>query len=177
MLGGRPVLHRVVSTAVAFAGHAVTVVLGASAREIAPLLAGLPVSIVLNRGWEEGVGSSLRCGIASLPTGCDAALILLGDQLAVKVGDLRQLQDAWKQDDGTIAASVHGRQTGPPAIFPRAFFSEISQLHGDQGARAIIERNSHRLIRVAMPNAAVDLDTPEDLAALSERFGTSATSE
>jgi molybdenum cofactor cytidylyltransferase len=57
-----------------------------------------------------------------------------------------------------------------PAIFPRLCFSELTELRGDRGARAILERNSYRLVRVSMANAAIDLDTPEDLAALTERF-------
>jgi molybdenum cofactor cytidylyltransferase len=87
--------------------------------------------------------------------------------------DLKRLNDAWKGEDGSIVASVYGQHVGVPAIFPRPFFSELMQLRGDQGARAILERNAYRLVRVPMPNAAVDLDTPEDLAALTERFNNS----
>ena len=57
-----------------------------------------------------------------------------------------------------------------PAIFPRICFSELTELRGDTGARMVLERNSYRLVRVPMSNAAIDLDTPEDLAALTERF-------
>ena len=49
-------------------------------------------------------------------------------------------------------------------------FSELAELRGDQGARRVLERNNYRLVRVPMANAAIDLDTPEDLAALTERF-------
>jgi CTP:molybdopterin cytidylyltransferase MocA len=40
------------------------------------------------------------------------------------------------------------------------------QLRGDQGARALIQRNPDRLVRVPMNRAAIDIDTPEDLLAL-----------
>jgi molybdenum cofactor cytidylyltransferase len=69
-----------------------------------------------------------------------------------------------------IAASVYDQRVGVPAIFPRVCFSELSELRGDQGARKILERNNYRLVRVPMSNASIDLDTPEDLAALTERF-------
>jgi len=163
----RPALHRVVSTAVALAGNAVTVVLGSNARQVAPVLGGLPASTVLNRRWEEGEGSSVRTGIASLPGSCDAVLIVSGDQPKVTVDDLRQLTDAWKHDDATIAAGFHGRQAGLPVIFPRLFFGELAQLRGDQDARTIIQRNSYRLVRVPMPNA--DPDVSESRVAPGER--------
>jgi molybdenum cofactor cytidylyltransferase len=169
-LAGRPALHIVVSNAVAVAGHAVTVVVGAHAREMTHLLAHSPASVVVNRHWEEGMASSLRFGVASLPAGCEAAMVLLGDQVAITADDLKRLVSAWKGEASMIAASVYEQRVGVPAIFPRFCFSELAELRGDQGARMVLERNNYRLVRVPMPNAAVDLDTPEDLAALNERL-------
>jgi molybdenum cofactor cytidylyltransferase len=169
-LAGRPALHIVVANAVAVAGHAVTVVVGAHSRELTHLLAHSPASVIVNRHWEEGMASSLRFGVASLPPGCEAALVLLGDQVAVTADDLKRLVSAWKGEESMVAASVYDQHLGVPAIFPRVCFSELAELRGDQGARKVLERNSYRLVRVPMSNAAVDLDTPEDLAALTERF-------
>jgi molybdenum cofactor cytidylyltransferase len=169
-LGGRPALHIVVSNAVALTGHAVTVVLGAHAQDMTHLLAHSPASVVVNREWEEGMASSIRRGLAALPPACDAVMILLGDQVAVTLDDLKRLAAAWKGEDSVIAASVYDQHIGVPAIFPRICFSELAELRGDHGARQVLERNRHRLAHVPMPNAAVDLDTPEDLAALTEKF-------
>ncbi|MGH8178085.1 MAG: nucleotidyltransferase family protein [Steroidobacter sp.] len=169
-LGGRPVLHRVVSNAVSLGGSAVTVIVGAHAREMTHLLAHSPASVLVNRQWEEGMGSSLRFGVAALPPACDAVLVLLGDQVGVTADDLKRLASAWKGEESLIAASVYDQHAGVPAIFPRICFSELAELRGDQGARRVLERNSYRLVRVPMPNAAIDLDTPEDLAALTEKF-------
>ena len=140
-LGGRPVLHRVVSNAVALAGHAVTVVLGAHAREMTHLLAHSPASVIVNRHWEEGMGSSLRYGVAALPPACDAVLILLGDQVGVTADDLKRLAAAWQGEESMIAASVYDQHVGVPAIFPRICFRELAELRGDQGARRVLERN------------------------------------
>ncbi|HEY4368317.1 MAG TPA: nucleotidyltransferase family protein [Steroidobacteraceae bacterium] len=171
-LGGRPALHRVVANAVAIAGHSVTVVIGAHARDLTHLLGHSPASVVVNREWEEGMGASIRRGLAALPAACDAVMIVLGDQVAVTADDLKRLVGAWKEQEGAIAAATYDRHVGVPAIFPRICFSELAELRGDRGARLVLERNSYRLVRVPMPNAAIDLDTPEDLAALTERFRT-----
>lgn len=169
-LGGRPALHRVIASATQVAGHDVTVVLGAQAKDMTYLLDRTPASWVINREWELGISSSIRAGLAALPPGCAAVLILLGDQVSVTAEDLQRLVDAWKGSDSSIAASVYDRHIGVPAIFPHVHFSELAELRGDQGARAILERNRDRLIRVMMPSAAIDLDTPEQLVELSERF-------
>jgi molybdenum cofactor cytidylyltransferase len=175
-LGGRPALHGVVSVATAIAGHAVTVVIGAHAAELTRLLAHSPASVIVNRHWEEGMASSIRFGVSSLPAATEAVLVLLGDQVAVTADDLKRLVAAWKEQDGVIAAATYDQRVGVPAIFPRVCFGELAELRGDQGARQILERNSFRVARVAMPNAAVDLDTPDDLAALTERFNRKPTS-
>jgi molybdenum cofactor cytidylyltransferase len=169
-LGGRPVLHTVVSNAVAVAGHAVTVVLGAHAQELTRLLAHSSASVVVNRQWEEGLASSLRHGLAAVPSACSAVLVMLGDQVAVTADDLKRLVNAWNGHDTVIAASVYQGHVGVPAIFPRWCFTELCELRGDRGARIVLERHAQRLVHVQMPNAAIDLDTPEDLAALTEQF-------
>ena len=79
------------SRAVEIAGQAVTVVLGANAAELAPLLRHTPAAIVINRDWAEGMGSSVRTGVARVPAAADAALLMLADQPAVTAEDLRRL--------------------------------------------------------------------------------------
>jgi molybdenum cofactor cytidylyltransferase len=169
-LGGRPLLHRVVAHAVSLSGHAVTVVLGAHASELSRLLAHSSASTVINREWEEGMASSIRRGMEALPSGCEAVLILLGDQVGVTADDLRRLASAWNGEPSVIAASVYDQHLGVPAIFPHVFFKELAELRGESGARVIIERNQYRVNRVPMANAAIDLDTPEDLQRLQRIY-------
>ena len=66
--------------------------------------------------------------------------------------------------DGTLAPIA------PRPELARVPAETRAELRGDQGARMVLERNNYRLVRVPMSNAAIDLDTPEDLAALNERF-------
>jgi CTP:molybdopterin cytidylyltransferase MocA len=164
-LDGRPLLHTMVSHAVAVAGHAVTVVVGAHAQELAMLLKHSPASMIVNRHWHEGIGASIRCGIAALPPACDAVLLMLADQVGVSSDDLKRLVSAWKGQE-SLVASLYSGTVGVPAIFPRWCFSDLSSLRGDVGARLVLQRHSDRLIRVPMPNAAMDLDTPEQLEEL-----------
>lgn len=165
-VGGRPLLHTVVSRACDVAGSAVTVVLGAHAADLAPLLTHTPASIVINRDWREGIASSIRAGVARIPSSCSAVLLILVDQAAVTAEDLKRLAGTWRRQPEYLAAARYGAVTGVPAIFPRSSFGELAALRGDQGARALLQRNPDRVVRVPMPSAAIDIDTPEDLLAL-----------
>ncbi len=162
-IDGRPMLHAVLSRAVEVAGHAVTVVLGAHAAELAPLLSHSPASVAINRDWELGLSSSLRTGMARVPGAADAVLILLADQPSVTAEDLRRLVGAWRRQPDFIAAAQYGATSGAPAIFPRWCFRELGELRGDRGAGSPLQRHADRVARVPMASAALDVDTPEDL--------------
>jgi len=163
---GRPLLHQVVSRAVEVAGHDVTVVLGAYADTLAPLLRHSPVSVVVNRDWREGIASSIRTGLAHLPPACSGVLVILADQALVGAEDLRRLLEVWRRQPHCIVAAQYDATTGPPAIFPREDFPSLSALRGDQGARTLLRGGSPRIVRVPVPTAAIDIDTPEDLLRL-----------
>lgn len=165
-IGGRPLLHTVVTRAAEVTGNALIVVLGCGAAELAPLLKHSPGSVVVNRHWREGLASSIRTGVLRLPPTCSGALLLLADQAAVTTDDLKRLAGTWRRRPQCIAAALYAGTAGAPAIFPRSTFSELAALRGDMGARAILRRSADRLVRVPMPAAELDLDTPEDLLAL-----------
>jgi molybdenum cofactor cytidylyltransferase len=165
-VAGRPLLHTAVTRAAEVTGNALIVVLGAGAARLAPLLKHSPGAIVINRDWREGLGSSIRAGVAKLPATCSAVMLLLADQPAVTADDLRRLAGTWRKQPQFIAAALYGGMSGAPAIFPRSAFRELGELRGDIGARALLRRNAARVVRVPMPSAAIDIDTPEDLLAL-----------
>jgi molybdenum cofactor cytidylyltransferase len=165
-VAGRPLLHTAVARAAEVAGTAVSVVLGARAAELTPLLKHSQSSVVINRDWREGMASSIRAGVARLPPGCTAVLLMLVDQAAVTAEDLKRLVNAWRRQPDYIAAARYGTTTGVPAIFPRSSFPDLQSLRGDTGARVLLQRNPDRVVRVPMASAAIDIDTPEDLLKL-----------
>ncbi len=168
-IDGRPMLHTVVANAVSLAGGAVSVVLGSGAAELAGLLRHTPATVVVNRQWEEGMGSSVRVAMARLTGAPAAVIVLLADQIAITPEDLRRLVAASRRNPEAIVAASYGGTLGVPAIFPRRCFSALGELRGDQGARVLIQRELDTLVRVPLPNAAIDIDRPEDLLELETR--------
>ena len=165
-LAGRPLLHSTVSKAVEITGSATFVVLGARAAELAPLLKHTPASIVINRQWSEGIGSSIRAGVERLPAACAGVMLVLADQAAITAQDLQRLASTWRRQPEYVAAALYAGTVGVPAIFPRSRFGELAELRGDIGARRLLQRSTDRVVRVPMESAALDIDTPEDLLAI-----------
>lgn len=164
-VGGDPLVQLVAARAAALTGEHLIVVLGAHADAIEAQLSGCPGRRLINPAWQEGIGSSLRAGVSALPPECAAVLVLLADQAAVSVDDLRLLTGLWQASPERIAAAAYGEpepKSGVPAIFPRAWFPALLELSGDTGARALLARHAQAVQTVPMPSAALDIDTPED---------------
>ena len=166
-VNGRPLMHTIVSRAVEVAGHSVTVVLGAHAGELAPLLKHSPASVAVNRDWAEGSRELHPRRHRARAATADAVMITLADQAAVTTEDLRRLAGAWRRNPSQHRhRAVRAATVGVPAIFPRWCFRELNELRGDRGAQALLQRHVDRLVRLPMPSAELDIDRPEDLLAL-----------
>jgi len=168
-LAGTPVLHWAVSNAARAAGSQVSVVLGSGASEIAPLLRRSGASMVVNRGWREGLASSVRSAVNAAPPGCEGLLIMLADQVAVTAEDLRRLAVAWRRHPVLLAAALYDGAPGLPAVFPGWAFPDLLALRGESDPRIVIHRHADRVVRIPMPAAALDVNTPEDLLEIGAR--------
>lgn len=168
-IGGKPLLVRAVEAALHAPVWPVVVVLGAHAERIRPALARLPVLITENPAWAEGMASSIRAGITTLQQfsrRLDAALIALCDQPAFSTDTLAQLIAVQRATGRSIVAARYANRQGAPALFLHEHFSTLAGLTGEEGARALLNDHPERIAAVELPALAVDLDTPEDVAAL-----------
>jgi molybdenum cofactor cytidylyltransferase len=148
----------------------VTVVTGCEATRVAGELEGLPVRIVYNRDWAQGMGASINAGVRSLREGADGVLIAVCDQWRLEQGDLARLANGWFSDISRIFVANWKEGdafvSGPPVIFPRKLMPELKSMQAQRGARQLIDRYMDLVDYVEMENAAFDLDRPEDLARL-----------
>lgn len=171
-LEGRSLLRRVADTALATA-LPVGVVTGAGSDGVLEELAGLPVRVVHNPDWAGGMGGSLSRGVrAAMDAGASAVMVMLADQPLVEVADLHAILREHAADATAIVAADHGGNgvLGPPCLFPASDFPALIALDGDRGAKALLGQHADRLRVVPMPNAALDVDTPGELAKAADRL-------
>jgi molybdenum cofactor cytidylyltransferase len=69
----------------------------------------------------------------------------------------------WLASPESIVATEFADVAGPPVIFPAEYFDALLSLRGDRGARSIIKDNAEKVIKIPFADAAIDIDTPEDL--------------
>lgn len=146
----------------------VRIVIGAHREAVAGELHDLPVVVIEHPDWARGIGSSIACGVRSLiADGVASPLLLcLADQPLVDAAALARLIQAGNGQPDGIAVSDYGASRGPPCLFPPALFTALAQLDGDEGARSVLKTNAGKVIPVAMPEGADDIDTPDDYTRL-----------
>lgn len=167
---GRPLLERAVLAGLAVPVWPIVVVLGAHADSLRPTLARHPVLIAENPAWAEGMASSLRAGLATLDAfspRIDFALVALCDQPAFSADTIRRLLATQAETGRSLVAARYQGHLGAPALFSREHFAALSALTGDEGARKLMTRIPPETIAaVDLPEFALDLDTPDDVARL-----------
>ena len=157
-LAGEALLRRAARQALEAGCSPVIAVLPGQPGAYLPALEGLAVQVCPNAHSAEGMGASIRAGVAALPAAATAVLLLTVDQVAVDTDLLRGLIQAHRDRGGAVASAYAGR-LGVPALFPREAFPKLLASEGDRGARDLLAGAA----AVPFPRGGEDLDTPEDL--------------
>jgi molybdenum cofactor cytidylyltransferase len=171
---GRPMIARTAQRLLSSRARPIVAVLGNQADEVDAALGKLPVERVHNPAFAEGLSTSLKRGLAALPTDIDGAVICLGDMPLIAGRDIDRLIAAFNPLEGrSIIVPTRNGKRGNPVLWARRFFSEMADLAGDVGARHLIGEYADLVCEVEMDtdSVLVDIDTPEALAELRERIG------
>ena len=166
-IGGKPLVRIAVEEALASKAKPVIVVTGHQREQVEAALAGLPVRLIHNPDFAQGLGTSVKTGIAAVPAEVDGAVICLGDMPQVDAALIDRLIAAFDPEKGALAVvpTVDGER-GNPVLWSRRFFPDLMTIEGDVGARRLIGRYGEAVVEVPVSGKAAftDVDTPEALA-------------
>ena len=112
--------------------------------------------VVVNELAEEGMASSIRCGVERVrDVGASGVVVMACDQVGLEAEHLRELC----AEPERVTGSGYAGKVGIPAYFPAATFGELLGLSGDVGARGLLVGAA----AVVDEGLALDVDTPEDV--------------
>ncbi|MDP3505768.1 MAG: nucleotidyltransferase family protein [Myxococcales bacterium] len=160
---GRPLIRFVVEEALAVRGD-VVVVVGAKTEDVKQALDGLTCRIVEAANWTAGPGASLKAGLEAIAQETSGVLVTLVDLPRVTRATFTRLLDA----PGALVAASFSDTVGAPAVFRPPFLAQLRELDDATGAKALLQRHLTSVTRVPCPEAALDIDTREALAALDD---------
>jgi molybdenum cofactor cytidylyltransferase len=143
------------------------VVTGHQRDQVDAALVDLKVERVHNPDFADGLSTSLKAGLAAVPSEADGAVVLLGDMPQVRATLINRLIAAFDPERGALVVvpTIDGKR-GNPVVWSRRFFPELMALEGDVGARHLIGRYAEAVTEVAVTDQAalIDVDTPEALS-------------
>ncbi|HEY9793249.1 MAG TPA: nucleotidyltransferase family protein [Candidatus Obscuribacterales bacterium] len=145
-------------------------VLGANAQSMRSHIGHTAIPIVENQMWATGLASSVSTGLKTIVDQnkeLDAAVFMTCDQPFVMSRTINDLIDSFIRTYSPIVACRYSSTIGVPALFAKQLFPELFALQGDVGASAIIKKYAGNVMALDVPEAAVDIDTPDDYNELS----------
>ncbi|MBV9612323.1 MAG: nucleotidyltransferase family protein [Acidobacteriaceae bacterium] len=166
---GRTLVEHAVRQALEAGFAPVIVVIGAEAQALRAALASKHVEIVENENWPLGMGSSLAAGthhLQTLDTDSAALAVLLADQPLVTAAHLIAMRRLLHTGHAVAVAAQYNGALGVPALFKREMFGRLASLRPEAGARDLLRNQEFDVAAFPLPEAAMDIDTPADFAAL-----------
>lgn len=159
--GEGTLLTHAINTAMnSHAGH-VFVVLGNNEAEHRKAIKDLPVTVVSNPKWANGMGSSLKAGLAEAQDVSEGVIVMVCDQPFVTSDHLNHLIENFIKTGMPIAASKYDEIIGVPALFSKEMFSELMAIGDDEGAKKVIAAHEEQTALVYLIGSN-DIDTYED---------------
>ena len=165
---GQPLVSHSLRAAQRACPGRVLLVSGHEAEAIEAVTTGDADRIVRNSDFAGGIGTSIAAAARACPAEAQALLIALGDQPLVTADHFRAVIAAWDRSAHSIVATAYAGTFGPPVLVGREYFSMLTGLSGDQGAKHLLHDYRERVVTVEFQPAAVDIDTTGDLVSLGQ---------
>lgn len=165
-INGKSLIKNITEVALDTPCFPITVVLGANRDLIRTEIEKMPITVIDNPKWKEGMSSSIKMGLigAYMTTkAIEAAIFLTVDMPYITKEIIEKLiQKASENHDIQIVACKYDGQIGIPVLFKRTLFNELLDLTGEQGAKKVIINHLDKTQTVDFPAGKFDLDTMID---------------
>ena len=172
--GGESVLRGAAKRAIDAGLSPLVVVLGHQRERAEQELAGLACQVAFNPGYEEGITSSLRTGLAAIEERPDvhATVVLLADMPFVTSEMIAAMIARYRGSEAPLVVSDYEGVHAPPILYNESLFEELMAMTETGCGKQVVKRHRHEAEVMAWPASALrDLDLPEDYDRLREGAG------
>lgn len=174
-IAGKTVLEHTLANVRESAVDEIVLVLGFAADAVRKEISAENIKIVCNEDYQQGMGTSLRAGVAAADPGARAALIILADQPFVQAATLNQLIECHRAVQPQVVIPTYRGFRGNPVLLDCTIFPELLELSGDVGCRAIFGSHTRNIRKLAVddPGILMDIDSRDDFDQLTKSAGSS----
>lgn len=124
---------------------------------------------VFAAAWREGMGASLRTGLAALPDDADGCVVFLVDTPWLTAASVRRVVDTWVSAGRPGAAvATYERRRRHPVLLSRDVWADVAgEAAGDAGARAWMRSHPGDVLEVDCTGLADPTDVDEPTPAVT----------
>jgi molybdenum cofactor cytidylyltransferase len=171
-LGGKTILQHTLENVRASDVAEIVVVLGHKAERVEKEISTDGIKLVRNQEYQQGMGTSLRTGLAAVSANAKAALIVLADQPFVSAETFDQLIACHQKLRPQIVIPTYNGFRGNPVLLDRSVFAELQGVTGDVGCRAIFGNHTENIHKLAVDDAGIllDIDSQEEFQKLEKAY-------
>src|ERR1700686_2078185 len=171
-IGGETILEHTLKNVRASAVSEIVLVLGFAAESVKKEISIERLKVVHNQDYQQGMGTSLRSGLAAVEAKASAALIVLADQPFVRPETLNKLIACHQESKPQIIIPMYRGFRGNPVLLDRSVFPELKELSGDVGCRAIFGSHTENIRKLAVDDVGIllDIDSREEYQKLEEAY-------
>lgn len=166
LVDGKTLIKRICDTAIDTPCHPIVAVLGANRNLIRKETERMPITVIDNPQWENGMSSSIKMGLAGAymtEKAIDAAIFLTVDMPYVSAELINKMIEKAESDEKIeIVACKYDNQMGIPVLFKRTLFTDLLELKGDEGAKKVVIKNKDKTAFIDFPEGKLDLDTIDE---------------
>ena len=170
---GNTLIQRVTQIAVNAVNEPVVVILGANGSLIHSQLTHLPVHIVHNPDWPEGMTSSIRKGLNALlcfSPDTEGVIFAVCDQPYITADLFLEMISVGSKSSKPIVACLYNNILGTPVLFKKEYFDMLLAMKDSEGARKVIQSHPESVEAVPFPLGIFDVDTMQDYDALQNKL-------
>jgi molybdenum cofactor cytidylyltransferase len=174
-VGGVSALLRAVSLGRPEHIHSISVVTGHRCEDVEAELSSYHsknLRRVYNAKYADGMFTSVKAGIHSLPGDVDGFFLLPVDHCGVTPETLDKIISAFVLSDGqAVVYPTYNGEQGHPPLIPFSFMSGIKDYDGFDGMRGYLSGFPFEEVDVSDRGVLLDMDTPQDYTVLLRHLG------
>lgn len=162
VVDGAPLVARTARVLLAAGLFPVRVVLGAWELEVRAALSGIPVELVVNPRWEEGMLSSVVCGLGALP---GRVAVTPADLPFLTASSVAAVASASRANPEAVCVARFEGRRGHPIVLPPAAVARVLTWTAEARLSHVLRQPDLEVIDVEVADSGGlrDADVPADL--------------
>ncbi len=162
-----PLVHYLCRKAIEIGLSPVRLILGPYIKKASETINDLPVEVIINSRWQDGMSQSFKCGVINLPVNCNGVVMILADQPYLDKCLVSSLISTTEAD---VVIPTYKGEKGHPVLWRKQVFSRIQKLKPHQPPREALKNINIKYVDWDNPLIIKDIDTVEDYSEIKGLF-------